>query len=371
MNPIIIKLLIPVIVGIPAAYIVLKIFLKNSILFKMGFYLAIVLILIIANTRIADFFPEKYPYSIAVIITLAFATFLVYLLYINVKKPFHYAIENLESLSGGKLDMKFSKKVIHDKNEFGRLYQAISLLSTKLKEFSKNVKISAEEINDVAHQLNTTSISLAGSTSSQASSLEEISSSMEEMASSIELNSNNSIKTNNIASKANDAVEGGNKAALAALESIQEIAEKIKLIDDIAFQTNILALNAAVEAAAAGEYGRGFSVVASEVKNLAEKSKQAVAQIQSISVESTLIAEKAIKQLNETLPLMQETTNLTYEISLASKEQTSGANQINNAVQIINSSTQENSVTAEELANSSRILLNQAKELIRKLEYFK
>jgi methyl-accepting chemotaxis protein len=152
---------------------------------------------------------------------------------------------------------------------------------------------------------------------------------------------------------------------------MKKIAEKVSIIGDIAFQTNILALNAAVEAARAGEHGKGFAVVAAEVRKLAERSHIAAGEINELTKSSVEVADKAGSQLESIVPSIQKTAKLVQEISAASIEQNSGANQINNAINQLNKVTQQNAASAEEMATSSEELSSQADSLKDLISFFK
>jgi len=165
-------------------------------------------------------------------------------------------------------------------------------------------------------------------------------------------------------------VQKGNESVVMAAESMKKIAEKITIIGDIAFQTNILALNAAVEAARAGEHGRGFAVVASEVRKLAEHSKVAADQINDLSAQGVKISESAAEELNIIAPKITTTSRLVQEITTASIEQNTGADQINCALQRLNEVTQQNAVASDQLANSSVELANEAERLKSIIAFF-
>ena len=162
-----------------------------------------------------------------------------------------------------------------------------------------------------------------------------------------------------------------NEQAGMSVQGSREIADKIQIINDIAFQTNILALNAAVEAARAGEHGKGFAVVAAEVRKLAERSKTAAEEIVELTQSSLSLAEQAGSKLGEMLPEIEKTSQLVQEIAAASAEQNNGVNQVNSAFQLLSSITQENASIAEEMASSSKELEQQAQQMRDKISYFK
>jgi len=170
---------------------------------------------------------------------------------------------------------------------------------------------------------------------------------------------------------ATEGIKQGSESTNIAVDAMKNIADKIKIVNDIAFQTNILALNAAVEAARAGEHGKGFAVVAAEVRKLAERSKIAADEIDLLSKNGVEVSEKAGKKLTEIVPEIEKTARLVQEIAAASNEQNSGADQVNNAIQQLNQVTQQNAAASEEMATSSEELSSQAEELKRIISFFK
>ena len=158
---------------------------------------------------------------------------------------------------------------------------------------------------------------------------------------------------------AGDAQESG-KAVTEAVGAMKDIAQKISIVEEIARQTNLLALNAAIEAARAGEHGKGFAVVAAEVRKLAERSQVAAADISRISRSSVDIAETAGAMLGKLVPDIQKTSELVQEISASSREQASGADQINGSIQQLNTVIQQNAGSAEEMASMAAELSSQA-----------
>jgi methyl-accepting chemotaxis protein len=272
-----------------------------------------------------------------------------------------------QKVSEGDLNTESSVK---QNDEIGELGNAINQMVYKLREIVENIKTGASSISAASGQVSSSSQQLSQGASEQASSTEEVSSSMEEMVSNIQQNSDNAQQTEKISQTAAQGIKEGNEAAQNSVTSMKEIADKITIINDIAFQTNILALNAAVEAARAGEHGKGFAVVASEVRKLAERSAEAANEIDEKSKYGVEISEKAGNQLSQIVPEIDKTSQLVQEITAASNEMNSGADQVNNAIQQLNQVTQQNAASSEELATSAEELSSQADQLKQTIAFF-
>jgi methyl-accepting chemotaxis protein len=283
--------------------------------------------------------------------------------------------QNIEALKGiteaakqvgqGNLMVDLKKRSENDE-----LLESLDAMVAKLKEIVQEVQAAADNVASGGQQLAATAQSLSQGATEQAASAEEVSSSMEEMSSSIKQNADNAIQTEKIANKsANDAREGG-KAVNETVDAMKEIATKISIIEEIARQTNLLALNAAIEAARAGEHGKGFAVVASEVRKLAERSQTAAGEISELSGRSVQVAEAAGQMLTAILPDIQRTAELVQEISASSKEQDSGAEQINKAIQQLDKVIQQNASAAEEMASTTEELSSQAEQLKSSISFF-
>jgi methyl-accepting chemotaxis protein len=194
---------------------------------------------------------------------------------------------------------------------------------------------------------------------------------MEQIAANIEQNLDNARKTAEFSETAVNDIQSLSKASKESLDYIKRISEKIKVINDIAFQTNILALNAAVEAAHAGEQGKGFAVVAAEVRKLAEHSKAAADEIISLSATSVSVTEKVEKLMSGMIPDIKQTNMLVQGITAASIEQNNGATQVNDAIQKLNSLTQQYAATSEQIASNANQFMTESEELRKMISFFK
>ncbi len=302
------------------------------------------------------------------IIGIIILTLLIYFLADNFIKPVFKAVDFAKQIAEGNLTSKIE---INRKDELGKLQESLNSMQQKLNEMVYELQSASSNIAGASHQINATAQQLSSGATELASSTEEVSSTMEEMVANIEQNTQNAIQTDKIAFTVAHDAEKVRKASEESMVSIKYIADKIKIINDIAFQTNILALNAAVEAARAGEHGRGFAVVAAEVRKLAERSKIAADEINNLSKNSVTITEEATGLLNNIIPQIERTTQLIQEISSASKEQSVGAEQVNNAIQQLNDITQQNAAASEEMSSSAEQMTGQAEQLKELIAYFK
>jgi methyl-accepting chemotaxis protein len=250
------------------------------------------------------------------------------------------------------------------------MLQSMAEMVERLRDVVGEVQSGAENVASGSEEMSASAESLSQGATEQAAAVEESSSAMEEMSSSISQNADNASQTESIAVKAaNDARESG-QAVGQAVAAMKDIAGKISIIEEIARQTDLLALNAAVEAARAGEHGRGFAVVASEVRKLAERSQAAASEITQLSRSSTSVAERAGELLGKLVPDIQRTADLVQEINAASQEQSTGAGQVNKALQQLDQVIQQNASASEELASTSEELSAQAEQLQASVAFF-
>ena len=237
------------------------------------------------------------------------------------------------------------------------------VLSTAHANSDNTVK-TANEVSDAAQHLSD------GSTR-QSQSLDEISSAMEQISANIRQSADNATLTEQIAQQAAaDAQESGNTVNQ-AVKAMKDIADKVSIVEDIARQTNLLALNAAIEAARAGEHGKGFAVVASEVRKLAERSQKSAAEIGELSSSTMMVAEQAGDRLSTLVPDIQKTAELVQEISVASREQDIGADEINRSLQQLDMAVKQSHETTQTLSQSALQLSAQADEQREVMGFFK
>ena len=254
--------------------------------------------------------------------------------------------------------------------DFAVLKDAINNTIAKLSETIAQIITAADALSNASGQVSATAQSLSQSSSEQAASVEETTASLEQMTASVSQNTENAKVTDNMASKAAKEAGEGGEAVGKTVDAMKSIADKIGIIDDIAYQTNLLALNAAIEAARAGEHGKGFAVVAAEVRKLAERSQVAAQEIGQLAGSSVKMAEQAGSLLKEMVPSIQKTSDLVQEIASASEEQSTGVGQINNAMGQLNKATQQNASASEELAATAEELGGRAEQLQQLMEFF-
>jgi methyl-accepting chemotaxis protein len=257
------------------------------------------------------------------------------------------------------------------RDETGQLLAAMQAMATRLGQVMGEVREGADALAQAASQVSASSQALSQGTSEQASSVEETTASLEEMSASITQNSENSRQTETMALKgAREADEGG-RAVGETVTAMKAIAERIGIIEEIAYQTNLLALNAAIEAARAGDHGRGFAVVAQEVRKLAERAQTSAKEISTLATSSVKVAEKSGGLLAELVPSIRKTAELVQEVTAASREQASGVQQMNKAMLQVDQVTQRNASAAEELASTSEEMAAQSETLKQLVGFFR
>jgi methyl-accepting chemotaxis protein len=305
--------------------------------------------------------------SLVLLVAVGFTATASVLLTRSITTPLRQAVHVAERVAQG--DLRQTVEVTR-RDETGQLLAAMKKMSEKLAQIIGEVREGATNLGAASEQFSSSSQTLSQGTSEQAASVEETTSTLEEMGASITQNAENSRQMEQMAIKgAKDATESG-RAVKDALAAMQSIAEKISIVEEIAYQTNLLALNAAIEAARAGEHGRGFAVVATEVRKLAERSQTAAKEISGLSGSSVKVAEQAGQALTELVPAIKKTAELVQEVAAASREQASGITQVNKAIGQVDQVTQRNASAAEELASGAEELASQAEALQQLTAFF-
>lgn len=294
-----------------------------------------------------------------------------YLISVFIRKPLQELTAQIELLAQGNLKVRFETAHQKRNDELGQMSKALELMSSEMEQVVSRVVEISKEINRAGSDLQSNAEEMNHGVKKQASSAQEVSASMEQMTSIIENNTNNAQSTEKIAEISTDSVLQGNQTSEQSAKEVKEIAGKIKIISEIAFQTNILALNAAVEAARAGEHGKGFAVVASEVRKLAERSRKAAEEIEQKATQVVSTSHNASQQLQSVVPDLKKTINLIHEIAAGSTQQKSGAQQINAALQELNGVVQTNTNLASRIAGASDNLAKNSEVLEQSVAFFK
>ena len=281
--------------------------------------------------------------------------------------PLTVATNALDRLSKGDIPEVITHAC---KGDFKAIVTALNTMNRQLTRVVREVKASAETFANSSQALSSSAESLSRSASQQAAASQEASASMEQMTANIRQNADNARQTELLAKQSFAYAEEGGKVVAETVIAMQQIVSQISVIQDIAQQTRLLSLNATIEASRAQEYGKAFAVVAHEVRELANTTRIAAERIVEVASSSLEVSQRAGTMLSTLVPNIQKTAELVQEISAASAEQSSGADQVNQAIQQLDQVTQVHAATAEELAASAGMLAHQAAQLHQTMAFF-
>ena len=290
---------------------------------------------------------------------------------LSIIQPVNQVVRVAQRISEGNLSETFAMGTArrgHD--EISALADAFQGMAAKLTEVVLNVKTAAQEVAQRSRELNTVAEQMSEGASQQAAATEEVSASMQEIAANTRQTADNTKQAEQIAMKSAEDAHAGKQAVTEIIQAMAVIAERISVIQEIASQTNMLSLNATIEAAKAQDYGKGFTVVASSVRDLASQTRRSADDIRALVTSCVTLSAQAGDVLERLAPNSQKTAELVQEITAASQEQSHGVTQINLAVQQLDVVTQRNAATSEELASTAETLTTQADALQKMMAFF-
>jgi methyl-accepting chemotaxis protein len=286
----------------------------------------------------------------------------------SITAPLASVVQGAKRIAEGDLRESFEAA---GADELAALQQAMGAMVARLAQVIGEVRGGADALVGASSQVSSTAQTLSQGTGEQASSVEESTSSLEEMSASITQNAESSRQTEAMAKEGARNAEQSGKLVLETVGAMREIAEKISIIEEIAYQTNLLALNAAIEAARAGDHGKGFAVVAQEVRKLAERSQRAAKEIGALAGTSVDVADRSGQLIVDLVPAIQKTADLVQEVAAASAEQSAGVGQVSKAMAVVDQVTQRNASAAEQLSTTAEEMASQAESLQQLVAFFR
>ncbi len=249
---------------------------------------------------------------------------------------------------------------ITDRDEFGMAAEEITKMGNNFREIIGQIRANASYLKNASQELKNLATLMSDSSSNQAASAEELASSMEEMSANIAISSENANNSAQISKTTSEHIKLGQDSMVTTIKNIKAITDKVELVQQIASQTNLLAVNASIEAAAAGQYGKGFAVIAREVRELADRSKLTATNISELANATNNNSSELKEKIDDIASKSAENANMAANIATASREQQNSSDQINATVQNLNDNAQRLAASAEELSASAQELSSKA-----------
>ncbi len=305
--------------------------------------------------------------NLAVVVALE-SLIVLFLTKRNVTQPLLALVRTAQRISHGQLNTTFVRT--RTVGEIRTLSFAIQQMTVQLTQVLQQANTVSTHLTANSQEIRSNIQGISGGLNTQAAMTEEASTAMEEIVSAMNHNAENARETEQIARiVASIAAESG-QTVTDTVTRMQEIVKTVAILEDIARQTRMLSLNATIEAARAEEHGKGFGVVAAEVRSLAERSQHAAATIDELTSSSRIVADRAGTMIKELVPEIQRTASLVQEINTASRDQQDGINQINHALQRLDQVTQQNAQNTEQLTRQAASLEEQAQRLDEMIRFF-
>jgi methyl-accepting chemotaxis protein len=304
----------------------------------------------------------------AVALAVAIIVLLSWVLARSITRPLAEAVGVAGAIAGGDLSVAITAA---RRDEIGALQRALRDMADRLAEVIGQVRGGSEGLAGAAQQVSATSQALSQGTCQQAASVQETSLSLAQLERSVAQNAEGAQETERISRESAGRADESGSSVRTTVQAMATIAEKIGVVEEIAYQTNLLALNAAIEAARAGAQGRGFAVVASEVRKLAERSQTAAKEIGALAGTSVAEAQRSGALIEALVPSIRRTAELVEQVATASQEQSSSLAQVSKAMGQVDEVTQRNASAAEELSSTAEEMAAQAEALQRLVGWFR
>jgi methyl-accepting chemotaxis protein len=307
-------------------------------------------------------------FAIATLVSLPVLLFLYYFTSRFVTRPLRQSVHFSQAMAQGELNAVITQDH-HD--EIGRLLAALYYMAQRIRQAVNSVRNSVQPVTQASQQIMHTAHSLNDAAAEQMISVQSCTKALQQFNKLVQTTKNSARTTRQNATQAHQQAQQSGQAVQDTIQAIVLIADKIHLIEEIAYKTNLLSLNATIEAIRAGEQGRGFTVVALEIRQLAEHSRQTAFEISQVAHESVAMAETAGRLLTTMVPVIDRTAQLMTEIDQSFGCQAREIQQIATAIVQLEQTTHRNTTAAQALAETATVLEQQSHQLKQNVNFFK